>query len=78
MFRDGDLAAQEGGLRGDAVDELGNGRVKAEEFVDDGGEDGEAVEEVGGGVGGVRGEDLGAEGGLEGLRMGSPEVSYWL
>ena len=67
MCGDGDTAAQEGRLGGDAVDELGDRRVEAEEFVDDGGEDGEAVELVSRWVGDVGVKDLGAEGGLEGL-----------
>lgn len=64
---DGDTAAQEGGLGGDAVDELGDRWVEAEELVDGGGENGEAVELVGGGVGNFCCENFGAEGGLESL-----------
>lgn len=64
-FRDGDLVAEHGGAEGHAVDELGDGGVEAEELVDDGGEVGEGVDYFGGWGGGVRGEDFGAEAGLD-------------
>ena len=43
MFGDGYLSTKESGLRGDAINELGNRGIEAKEFVDDGCQDREAV-----------------------------------
>lgn len=37
VFRDRDLAPQESGFKGYSVDQLGDGWVESEEFVEDGG-----------------------------------------
>ena len=66
-LRDADGVAQAGWARGDAVDELGDGRVEAEELIEGGGEDGELGKVSGGGVGDAGGEDFGAKSSLEGL-----------
>ena len=64
---DGDGVAENGRARGDAVDELGDGGVETEEFIERGGEEGELVELGRGGVQEVGGEDFGAESSLESL-----------
>lgn len=65
---DRDLAAQDRRLEGYPVDQLRNGRVQAEELVDDGGEEGEFVQGFCWGLC-VQGVEFGAEAGLDILPM---------